>query len=735
MKKINKAVLSLILTLALLMSCVVTGFAASAKDDGVLEVGVGRADITGPITDISNGYNSLGDLLEGLLTRLNARAFTVKKGNTYMAYCSVEHCLMAESIKPGVVKELKKRGLNQYGEANTMISVTHDHASSSNISFYGLYDINNGVPGYDKDNYNQIVQGIADAIEKADKDLAPGKVKVGYAKTDIHSYNRSLDAKKWDVNYDPTQFKDDLDAVSNSVNKEMSVISFSHDKDGDIGCIAFFPSHGTSNNIHNHLIASDHKGYASWAVEQKKGKGYICALPQNESADVSPNSPQPQDYHLAFQRASDKDKSLDVIEDQIVPGQEEADWILKILKGGPGITTIDLTPTIDYNYTTVDFKNIKVNKKYIGRYHMPYDDVDNAKTSEPCVGAGMIAGDEEGAPVDYAKEGTIRHDYKLDPTTGKVTVTTPKFADTIDVYGLQNLLDPLWPTAMKVLQSDKYDDEQMEKVVCLAVGKMMQTNQPLQIIRIGEVAIAGVPFELTTEAGRRIKEVLTNTLSKAGVKKVIMSTNTNAYSQYITTREEYAAQHYEGTACFFGPWANSALAQEMDKVAQDIVDGKSTAKGPELATERTILAYIPTYASVAAPKPDTNNPGTLVKNVEKGHYYNGDTVRATFTGAHPRNITLLRLDGRRDLVPEDYSYLYVQKKEGNKWVNVRNDADPYTYIHFDGNGITSTREATINWLLRGVEPGTYRLVYNGVAKDSSTSFRAFTSVSSPFLVN
>lgn len=196
MKKWSKAFLSLVLTAVMLISCGVSVFAAGGKDSA-LEVGVGKADITGPITDISNGYNSLGDLMEGLLTRLNARAFAVKKGNTYMAYCSVEHCLMAESIKPGVLKELRKRGLNQYGEANTMISVTHDHASTSNISFYGLYDINNGVPGYDKDNYNNIVQGIADAIEKADRDLAPGKVKLGYAKTDIHSYNRSLDAKKW----------------------------------------------------------------------------------------------------------------------------------------------------------------------------------------------------------------------------------------------------------------------------------------------------------------------------------------------------------------------------------------------------------------------------------------------------------------------------------------------------------------------------------------------------------
>lgn len=732
MKKVSKAILSLILTLALLLGCVVTAFAASKKD--TLEVGVGRGDITGPITSISTGYNSVTDLMEGLLTRLNARAFVVKKGSTQMAYCSAELVHMTESIKPGVLEELHKRGLNQYNEANTMLSATHCHASTSNVSWYGLYDLVNGVPGYDEDSYKYIVKGIADAIENATKDLAPGKAKLAYAKTDIHSYNRSLDAAKWDVNYDAKKFKNDLDAVANTPDKEMSVISFAHDKEGPIGCIAFFPSHGTSNGIDNRLVAADHKGYAAYKVEQEMGNGYICALPQNESGDVSPNKPQDKDYHLAFERPADIDKSLDPIENQIVPGTEEANWIMKILKGGPGVTTINLSPKLAYNYTTVDFSNIKVDKKYIGPYHMPYDDVDHAQTSEPCIGAAIIAGDEEGAPVDNAKEGAVRRDYSIDPKTGKVSVKEVNFAETIELYGLQYLFDPLWPTAMKILQSDGYDDAQMEKVVCLAVGKLMQKTQPVQLFQIGELAIGGCSFELNTEQGRRIRECLTKTLAPAGIKKVIMSTHTNAYSQYVTTREEYAAQHYEGSTCLFGPWSGSALEQELDKLAQDLVKGKQSPAGPSLAKEKTKLA-IPTYASVDKPKADTNDPGQLVTDVAKGTYKNGEKVEATFTAANPRNICLLSLDGRTDLVPKDYSYLYVQKKEGNKWVTVRVDEDPYTYIHYTGHAyLGNGYNATVGWLLRNVDPGTYRLVYNGVAKDSSTQYHAFSVASAPFNV-
>ncbi len=725
MKKVGKAITSLFLVLAILATFMVPSFAASKKS--TMKVGVGKGDITGPITSISTGYNSLGDLMDGLLMRLNARAFAIQTDGKPIVYVSAELVHMTESIKPGVLEELHKRGLNQYTEENVMMSATHCHSSTSNTSWYALYDLVNGVPGYDEDSYKIIVKGIADAIEAADKDLAPGSVSVSYGETDIHSYNRSLDAQKWDVDYDASKFKSDLDAVENSVDKEMSLFRFKHDKGGDIGCIAFFPSHGTSNGIDNTLVAADHKGYAAYTVEKTMGKGYVAAFPQNESGDVSPNKPQDEDYHLAFQRPADIDKNLDVIENEIVPGQEEADWALKLLKGGKGITTIELSPTVKYNYTAIDFSNINVDKKYIGKYHMDYDDIDHAKTSEPCIGAGIIAGDEEGAPVDNAKEGAVRHDYKLDEN-GNVVKTKVDFNE-IDLYGLEKLFDPLWPTAMKILQSDAYDDEQMEKVVCLAVGNLMQKTQPLQIFQIGEVAIAACPFELNTKQGERTRAQLEKTLAKAGVKKVIMSTHSNAYSQYVTTREEYAAQHYEGATCLFGPWSGAALTQELDKLAIDMMNDKHTDKGLTLASEKTALA-IPTYASVIPPI-DTGKPGTLKQDVDTSKVYkDGERVTAVFEGSSPRHVVTLRLQGS-DLIKDNYTYMAVQKKDGDKWVTVRTDTDPYTYIQYDG---VVGRTATVGWLLRDVDAGQYRLIYNVVTKTGDNSYKAYSVASSTFQV-
>ncbi|MBQ9066301.1 MAG: neutral/alkaline non-lysosomal ceramidase N-terminal domain-containing protein, partial [Clostridia bacterium] len=457
MKKARKVLVALFMTLVMVLTIAGTAGAVNATS-GTVRVGVGKADITGPVTDISTGYNSLGDLMKGLLTRLNARAFIVETNGEPQVYVSAELVHMTESIKPGVLKELKKRGLTQYTEANTMITATHCHSSTSNTSWYALYDLINGVPGYDDESYNVIVLGIADAIEAADRNLAPGSVTLSYGQTKIDSYNRSLLAARANKNYKTTA-KNDTQESWQSVDKEMSLLTFKQDGKGDVGMLSFFPSHGTSNGITNELVAADHKGYAAYYVEQQKGKDYVAAFAQAETGDVSPNEPNKKDVTKAFKRPDDIDKTLDAIENQIVDGRQEADAALWLQRGGNGVTTINLTKTAATNYSVVDFSDIKVDKKYIGDHYMPYDDIENARTAEPCIGAGIIAGDEEGAPVDNAREGAVKHTFKKN-ADGTVTRTKVDFNE-IDLSGLEKLFDPLWPYAMKLLKSDEFDEAQM----------------------------------------------------------------------------------------------------------------------------------------------------------------------------------------------------------------------------------------------------------------------------------
>lgn len=740
MKTTSKSALCLLLAVILVFSCAGTAFADNGSS---VKVGVAKADITGPITDISTGYNSLGDLMQGLLTRLYARAFVVDAG-TPMVYVSAELVHMTESIKPGVLTKLKNDGYNCFSEENVMLTATHCHSSTSNTSWFALYDLINGVPGYDDESYRMIVKGIAEAIEKAYDSRVKGTVSMVYANTGISASNRSADAfltnlnvgdYGYTVNADGTfSYETGLAAAKNAYNHEMAGIILTDSNGNDLGFLNFFGSHGTSNGIDNTYVASDHKGYAALKVEEEMGDGFVAAFAQADSGDTSPNAVNSSDYHSAFLRPCDENADLDVIENQIVYGQQEANAAMSLIKNANRVV---LNGDFDFNYTAVDFSKIDVDLSYVGKYYMPYDDLSAGKvsTSEPCIGAGIIAGDEEGAPVDNALEGATKHNFVWNSETQSYDRIACDFS-MIDLYGLEKLFKPLWPYAMKLLQSDGYDEAQMEKVVCLAVGKLMQPAQPLQIMRMGSLAIVGVPFELTYEQANRTRAVLEKTLAADGVKKVVIATHANSYSQYVTTREEYAAQHYEGATCLFGPWSGAALTQELDKLAKGIVSGTKADKGAAMmqATPFTLL-YTPT--AMASPIADIGPYGKLTSDVSKNAYTYGEWVNASFSGVNPRHVTILSLGNNK--LTDGYSYMEVQKKVGSDWKTVLTDTDPYTTFKCT-KGLTDTSyNVTVGWLLKGSNftSGTYRLVYNGIAKtnDVTKSYKAFSVPSSEFNVS
>ena len=465
------------------------------------------------------------------------------------------------------------------------------------------------------------------------------------------------------------------------------------------------------------------------------GSGFVAAFAQADSGDASPNAVDTADYHNAFLRPTDLDPSLDAIENQIVCGTQEANAALRLLRSARRVT---LSGAFDQNYTAVDFSDITVDLSYVGVGRMPYDDLSAGfvRTCEPCIGAGIIAGDEEGAPVDNAEEGAVRHQFVYNAKTGRYDRIACDFT-MIDLSGLERLFQPLWPAAMWLLHSDQYDAQQMEKVVCLAVGNVMQKAQPLQLLRFGQLVIAGVPFELTFEQANRTRAVLERTLASAGITKVILATHANAYSQYVTTREEFAAQHYEGATCLFGPWSGAALSQELDRLAQGLVSGRHADPGVPLRQVEPDWILI-TPAANNPPPADSIPYGTLLTDVEKREYEPGEWVTATFSVVNPRHITMLTLAD--DPRVEDYSYLLVQKQVGSDWVTVKTDCDPYTTFRCVRNGGLSTGwQATVGWLLKGEElsSGVYRLVYQGIVKNALPvgSYRLFLCASSPFTVN
>ncbi len=720
--KLRRA-LSSVLCLMLMISLMATAPLSSARaDTGEMFVGAGIGDITGPITEISTGYNSLGDVMQGILMKLYARAFIAANDDARVCYVGAEMVHMTESVKPGVLKELNARGLGSYyNEQNVMLAATHCHSSTSNVSWYALYNMVNGVPGFDDLYYKIVVQGIADAIENAHNSLQPGIIKINSGNIEDAVFNRSLEAYGWNI---------DAEDYPETVNTEMTLLRFEGVDGSEIASLNWFGSHGTSNSIDNVLVSGDHKGYAAYAFEQQKGNGFVAAFAQNECGDSSPNRPRADDPTADFLRPIDMDPDIDLIENEIIHGEKELSKALELYASACKA----LSPSIDYRHSYVEFSNIQVDPKYIGEYAMPYDDILNASTGTPCIGAGIMAGDEEGAPVDSAAEGQIKNTYEL--VDGQWLRNKFSFSGQ-DMDGLQYVLGPLWPLAEAVLGTDRYADVQKEKVVCLPVGDLMQTIQPLQILTIGELAIVGLPFECTTMQARRTRAVLEETLAPAGIEKVVLSTLTNSYSQYVTTREEYAAQNYEGSTVLFGAWSGAALTQELDTICKDLINGLVSKPGPT-PEDLSAALIIKTSAATTGVVRDAGDFGKVITDVNSC-YTQGETVRTVFQGAALRNVPELRRKGQlSNYYPDGYSYMEVQKKQADgSWITVATEADPYTTFSWarEGWDLSAKSLVTLTWLLRGnAVPGTYRFVYNGISKNLFGNYKAFSGESSEFTI-
>jgi neutral ceramidase len=103
---------------------------------------------------------------------------------------------------------------------------------------------------------------------------------------------------------------------------------------------------------------------------------------------------------------------------------------------------------------------------------------------------------------------------------------------------------------------------------------------PVQLLRAGTVAVLGIPAELTTMAGRRLRTTVLDALASAGVGHVALGTYANEYSQYVTTIEEYSSQQYEGASTLFGPHTLEAYQQVAAALAGAIAQGATMPSGP-----------------------------------------------------------------------------------------------------------------------------------------------------------
>lgn len=161
------------LVVLLILSSLVNHVTAAGGDKYL--IGIGKADITGPVVEIGfAGYANLDQKGTGLRQRLYSRAFVVAdKSNPddRWVYVVLDAQSGDTAVRYGVLDGLKSLGdeYKVYGHNNLALTGTHSHAGPGAWFNYLLPQITS--LGFDKQSYQALVDGAVLSIKRAHESL------------------------------------------------------------------------------------------------------------------------------------------------------------------------------------------------------------------------------------------------------------------------------------------------------------------------------------------------------------------------------------------------------------------------------------------------------------------------------------------------------------------------------------------------------------------------------------
>ncbi len=543
------------------------------------QVGAGKADITPFMMDIGlMGYGAHWNVAKGIETRIHSRAFVIKSSGKTVVFVNMEICFPTILMKHAALEKLKQAG-HVYADASFMLTAQHTHSAPSGYSHYFFYNMN--TDGHRKEVFNRYVEGIVEAVCEAEENCQPATLSLHSSAFDKDipvAFNRSLRAYNRNPDIERKLNKNERHL---GVDRTMRLLRFDDAQGNPIGLINWFGVHTTSMSNDNTKINFDNKGYAAQYLEsylKNKGTGDpITIFAQGAAGDVTPNFVLDKkkkwlrgkfENDLESTKFNGKlqfEKAKEIFDESLVKGKE--------VKG-----------EVDFNAMYVDFSNAKVDTEFT-------NGLPNQRTSQPCIGVSFLQGTREGPGlpkigvqlfkffdffvrnyrkyifsnfISYKERVVMMHTYEAQ--FPKVLALEMGDGRIFGTKRVRNLIMPGFvdPTIAGLKKLDR-------------TGHMKQKPwEPdilqLQLIILGQVALVGIPSELTTISAKRVRGQLLSILKERGVTDIILSPYANGYAGYITTFEEYQQQAYEGGHTVFGKWTLAAYQTKLNQLAKELLD-------------------------------------------------------------------------------------------------------------------------------------------------------------------
>jgi neutral ceramidase len=562
-----------------------------------MEIGAAKVEIPVHARGIGMfGWGVPGNFVEGSATPISARAFVLRadapangevpSGKAAAAARSQTIALVScellaislavrEAVHERLGRELPELGLER---RNVLLTATHTHSAPGGYSQYAFYALE--APGFSPLIFNAIVGAIIEAIRRAAASLAPGMVRFAcgtFCDDEDVAFNRSIAS----YNQNPEVEKLDQAHRHLALDRRMRMLRFDR-KDGRcIGEFNFFGVHGTSVHSDNRQVHFDNKGYAAALLEADQGGDFVGAFAQGTTGDVTPNFKTHAGKPFVRGMYADDDASAQF------NGNLQFRKAAEVLKAAAGTDPLGERLLALQRYS--DLADIGIDPEFAnGR--------SDRRTGPGELGMAMFFGTDEGPGMPRrllflqrivaalrpfwrlvprghrVRDRRRRHDAAHGVKVSVMEMGRRSFLGFTNLRRLPTGKDAS-PAVRMIPKLDQHG---------LAEPKPWTPNiLPAQLLVIGNLAIAAVPHELTTIAGRRLETILTKELAGIGVEEVIVAGYANGYAGYVTTPEEYELQDYEGASTHFGQWTLPAWQTIFRSLAGEFSPDAPAGNSPE----------------------------------------------------------------------------------------------------------------------------------------------------------
>ncbi len=476
--------------------------------------GMASVDITPPIGLPKFGYSSWAKNANGFRTRLKARAFYLHApDNTPMALVQLD--LGAGSrLLQAKVAELIAAETDVPAHALSLLS-THTHSGPGQYlgsDFYNVFGSNR--PGFDPAVFDFLAERIARAVIEAHENRREARFATG--QTSIRGLTRNRAVEAWARNEGIPEDQVTPALRYQAINPELTLLRIDQRTDeGNFlpaGALSFFSIHGTAIPGFTRPYHADVWAWLARDLEQHIRSAYDTPFdPVHGTAEATHGDNTP-----AWQPRERGQRAAQRI------GQELGDAAVDLFASLDGELSDELTTAVASRQT---------NLLEIPEGQHP------GLCRRAIVGAAVVGGarGDEIFPISYLP-----------------------------------WLEEGWPRQIFTGGCQGSKQWMLSKLQLLLPKEDLPHQAVFQILRINDLVLAPVPWEVTFESGNRMRAGIRAQLPDERDWRVEISSVANGYFGYATTAEEYSAQHYEGGHTLYGPGTTDFLTKFSARLTEDL---------------------------------------------------------------------------------------------------------------------------------------------------------------------